>query len=314
MDAFKIDVKKGLSAFPKFLPSKYFYDQKGDALFVKITQMPEYYLTRAEMDIFTNQTQDLINALCVEKGKYFELVELGAGDGHKTKKLLNKLVQEDFNFDYFPVDISQNALDLLENELEKEMPGLHVIPKQGDYLGMMADFKNSPHKKVILFLGSNIGNLNDEHAADFIYQLGSNLKKSDILLLGVDLIKSKEIVLPAYHDKNGITAAFNLNLLRRINEELGANFNLEKFKHVAEYSEEEGMAKSYLISREEQQVYIDSIKQSFFFKPNEKIHTEISRKYNDDVINQIISKTDFKLKTKITDAKAYFADYILERF
>lgn len=314
IDKFKIDVREGLSTSPKFLSSKYFYDELGDKLFVKIMEMPEYYLTRAEMEIFTLQTQALIKAFEIEKGSYFELIELGSGDGSKTKKLLKKLVQENYLFDYFPIDISKHALDHLEMDLKEQIPALRVITKQGDYLETMADFKDSKHKKVILFLGSNIGNLSDERAIKFIYQLGSNLKKSDILLLGVDLIKSAEIVLPAYNDQKGITASFNLNLLKRINKELGANFDLEKYKHTAEYSEEEGISKSYLVSLEEQEVYINSLKESFYFKPNEKIHTEISRKYNDDVINQIISKTDFQIKTKIIDAKAYFADYILERF
>ncbi|TXD52001.1 MULTISPECIES: L-histidine N(alpha)-methyltransferase [unclassified Polaribacter] len=314
IDTFKTDVKKGLSALPKFLSSKYFYDEAGDALFVKIMEMPEYYLTRAEMEIFTIQTKALIKAFEVEKGSYFELIELGSGDGSKTKKLLKKLVQEDYLFDYCPVDISKHALDHLKMDLKKEIPALRVIPKQGDYLDIMANFKQSKHKKIILFLGSNIGNFSDELAMKFIHQLGSNLKKSDILLLGVDLIKSAEIVLPAYNDKNGITAAFNLNLLKRINKELVANFDLNKYKHTAEYNEEEGVSKSYLVSLEEQEVYINSLKESFYFKPNEKIHTEISRKYNDDVINQIVLNTDFQVKTKIIDAKAYFADYILERF
>lgn len=314
IDKFKIDVREGLSTSAKFLSSKYFYDELGDELFVKIMEMPEYYLTRAEMEIFTLQTEALIEAFGIEKGTYFELIELGSGDGSKTKKLLENLVQENYLFDYFPIDISEHALDHLKQDLKEEIPALRVITKQGDYLGMMADFKQSKHKKVILFLGSNIGNLSDERAVNFIYQLGSNLQKSHILLLGVDLIKSADIILPAYNDKKGITAAFNLNLLRRINKELGANFDLKKFKHHAEYCEEEGISKSYLVSLEEQEVYIDSLKESFYFKANEKIHTEISRKYNDDVINQIISKTDFQVKTKMTDSKAYFADYILERF
>lgn len=312
-DTFKIEVKQGLESNPKTLPSKYFYDKVGDALFVEIMNLPEYYLTRSELDIFKNKTQDLIDGFGVESDTYFELIELGAGDGLKTKELLKVLNAQNYNFDYLPIDISSNALRLLEQNLAKELPTLGVKTQQGDYFEVLDSLKKSNNPKVILFLGSNIGNMEDHIAKKFIYKLGSNLNVGDKLLLGVDLIKSKDIVLPAYNDIQGVTAKFNLNLLNRINEELEADFDLNKFIHQAEYTEEEGIAKSYIVSTENQKVTIKSLETTVDFKVGEKIHTEISRKYNDAILKQIISLTDFTITNKIMDSKGYFADYILTR-
>ena len=313
IETFKNEVKQGLENHPKTLPSKYFYNKIGDALFVEIMNLPEYYLTRSELDIFQNKTQDLISAFQLKPESYFELIELGAGDGLKTKKLLNALDAQQFSFDYFPIDISANALSLLKEDLSEVLPNVSVKTQQGDYFEVLASLKESNKPKVILFLGSNIGNMNDEKAAQFIYNLGANLKPGDKLLLGVDLIKSKDIVLPAYDDNQGITAKFNLNLLERINNELGGDFNLNQFKHEPEYNEDDGIAKSFIVSTTQQTVHIKSIGVSYHFEAGEKIPTEISRKYNDALIEQIIAETDFKLDTKIMDSKAYFADYILTR-
>ena len=155
IERFKKDVDKGLSSIPKTLPSKYFYDKKGDELFVQIMHLPEYYLTRAELDIFQNQTQNIIDALQVLPNTYFELIELGAGDGLKTKELLRLLDEQNFNFDFIPIDISQNALDILEHTLKKELPNVSMQTKQGDYFQVLESLKDSHHPKIILFLGSN---------------------------------------------------------------------------------------------------------------------------------------------------------------
>lgn len=310
---FKQDIANGLSSSPKTLPSKYFYNKKGDALFVEIMNLPEYYLTRSELDIFKNKTQQLIESFNVKPDTHFELIELGAGDGLKTKELLKSLDTQNYKFDYLPIDISINALDLLEKDLHFELPSVTVKKQQGDYFEVLASLRQSKLPKIILFLGSNIGNMTDDLAADFIYKLGSNLQKGDKLLLGVDLIKSTDIVLPAYNDSKGITAQFNLNLLSRINDELGGNFNINQFSHQPEYDETEGIAKSYIVSTIQQHVEIKGIDKSFEFSAGEKIHTEISRKYNDQLIHDIIANTDFKLDIKIMDSKAYFANYILTR-
>ena len=303
----------GLSSTPKFLSSKYFYDDIGDELFVQIMKMPEYYLTRAEHEIFIAQSKLLIGALEVKKGIYFELIELGAGDGTKTKELLKELLQQEFTFDYIPVDISQHALDGLENALKRDFPDLNVKTKQGEYFGILETLKHSAHPKIVLFLGSNIGNLLDANAHRFIYQLGANLNFNDKVVLGIDLIKSEAIVLPAYNDSQGITAKFNLNLLERINRELDADFDCDSFDHQPEYTEKEGIARSFLTSKIKQTVKIKSLDKTFQFEAGEKIHTEISRKYNDEILENILSETDFGIVNKFSDSKNYFADYILNR-
>ncbi|KAA5827928.1 L-histidine N(alpha)-methyltransferase [Algibacter amylolyticus] len=312
-EVFKNEVDKGLQEDNKTLPSKYFYDKIGDALFVEIMNLPEYYLTRCELDIFQNKTQELIESFSVSTDSYFELIELGAGDGTKTKELLRSLGAQNYNFDYFPIDISSNALSLLEKDLKSELPNLSVQIQEGDYFKVLASLKESKKPKIVLFLGSNIGNMSDDMAAEFIYNLGSNLQAGDKLLLGVDLIKARHVVLPAYNDSRGITEKFNLNLLDRINNELGGNFNLNQFKHQPEYDEREGVAKSFIVSTVNQSVEINATGKTYNFTEGEKIHTEISRKYNDALIEKIIEKTDFNLETKILDSKAYFADYILRR-
>lgn len=307
------DVEEGLNSEPKFLSSKYFYDKIGDDLFVQIMNMPEYYLTRAEFDIFSNQSNQIIEALEVNPNTYFELIELGAGDGTKTKEILKELHNNKFQFDYVPVDISQNALDDLELSLRDELPTLGVKKEQGTYFEVLKSIRNSNHPKIILFLGSNIGNLLDNEAHDFLDQLASTLNKNDKLLLGVDQIKARDIVLPAYNDPNNITAKFNLNLLNRINKEFDANFDTNSFTHEPEYTEQEGIARSFLVSTKEQSITIKAINKTFNFSKGEKIHTEISRKYNDAILEQILSNTDFEIENKFTDTKKYFADYIINK-
>jgi len=308
-EAFKQDVDKGLSSSPKQLLSKYFYDEVGDALFVKIMNMPEYYLTNAEYEIFTQQAESIINAFEVE-GEALELIELGAGDGTKTIELL-KVLQHKADFTYIPIDISQNALDLLTERLSKEVPGVKVSPLQGDYFSVLSEIKEHTARKVVLFLGSNIGNMLDHNARRFIQQLTEQLNKGDKLLLGVDLKKDAGIILPAYNDAQGITRAFNLNLLTRINRELGGNFDIDRFEHRPLYNEVLGQAESYIQSTAEQDVYIEATGKTYHFDKDERIHMEISRKYDDNAIKDITADTGLQLKQKFTDSKNYFADYLL---
>lgn len=313
IDNFEKDIEEGLSSFPKTLPSKYFYDKRGDELFVKIMHAEEYYLTRAELDIFQNKTQQIIDCLQLEKNTYFELIELGAGNGLKTKKLLQQLSEQNYKFDYLPVDISQNSLDLLERSINKEMPKVSIQTKQGDYFQVMESLKYTHHPKVVLFLGSNLGNMSDDIASQFIYNLGKHLSPNDKLLIGVDLIKSRDIVAPAYNDSQGYTKAFNLNLLTRINRELKADFDINNFSHQPEYLETEGIARSFLVSKIKQSVFIEKLNKTFHFDKGEKIATEISRKYNDQIIKKIIEQTDFTVVNKLIDSKNYFCNYILQR-
>lgn len=307
------DVDSGLNSNPKYLSSRYFYDEKGDKLFVEIMNMPEYYLTKAEHEILREQSSQIIDSLEVSRDTPFELIELGAGDGTKTKELLNALLKKNYQFDYLPIDISQHALDGLANSLKEELPKLSVNTKQGDYFEVLESISQSEKPKVVLFLGSNLGNMTDPEAQEFLYKLSVNLKKGDKLFLGLDLIKSKEIVLPAYNDPQKITSAFNLNLLDRINRELNAEFDTDSFQHQPEYLEEEGIARSFLVSTKTQVVNIGAINKTIEFKAGERIHTEISRKYNDEILERILLETHFSIQDKLTDSKAYFADYILER-
>ena len=310
---FSDDVHHGLSQEQKTLPSKYFYDQIGDALFVEIMKLPEYYLTRVEMEIFSLRSADIIEILQLQRSEYFELIELGAGDGSKTQHLLKALDDEGYQFEFIPIDISKNALDLLEQRLLNELPRVSVTLKHGDYFEILESLKDSHHPKVILFLGSNIGNMNDETASEFIYQLGENLSIGDKLVIGVDLMKSADIIIPAYDDKQGVTSEFNLNLLHRINKELGGNFKLSGFNHLCEYTEQEGIAKSYLVSLLDQEVTIEATETRYYFSKGERIHTEISRKYNEKIISNLLNKTDFEIIGNISDSRNYFSDYILNR-
>lgn len=313
IDQFKIDIDNGLSKENKTLPSKYFYDKKGDELFVEIMNLPEYYLTRSEFEIFNLKSVDLINKLELETDTYFELVELGAGDGSKTIELLKPLVEKEFQFKYTPIDISANTLEVLEKNIHKQLPNFIVHKLAGDYFNKLSLLKQSSHRKVILFLGSNIGNLTDEQSSLFLTEIANHINKGDKLVLGLDLRKSKSIVLPAYSDQSGITKAFNLNLLKRINETLDGDFEINKFSHLAEYEEEEGIARSYIVSNEEQEISIKALNRVYKFKKGEKIHTEVSRKYDNDILEKIITQTQFNIIGKLTDKKDYFADYILEK-
>ena len=307
------DVDKGLSSIPKYLLSKYFYDKIGDALFVDIMNMPEYYLTRAEFDIFKNQTHRIIEALQLNKNTFFELIELGAGDGTKTKELLKVLDTENYNFNYVPIDISQNALDQLKQSITIELPNVNTTTKQGDYFNVLADLKQSDNPKIILFLGSNLGNLSDAQAEDFLSKLSDSLRPNDKVLLGLDLIKSRDIVLPAYNDSQGITKRFNLNLLDRINDELGANFDTNNFIHQPEYTEEEGIARSYIVSAINQNVTIKTLNKTFHFMEGERVHTETSRKYNDTILKSYLKNTKLQLIDKLMDSNNHFADFILDK-
>ena len=310
---FAIDVADGLTSNPKYIPSRYFYDEKGDSIFQEIMAMPEYYLTEAEHEIISTQASEIIEGLQLKKDVFFELIELGPGDGYKTQELLIELVARDYSFEYVPVDISGNALEVLTENLTDAIPGLKIHPMQGDYFHVLEEINRSHFPKVVLFLGSNLGNYPDPQAHQLLYNLGSHMQPGDKLFLGVDLIKSESIIGPAYDDPHDITSRFNLNLLERMNRELGAKFNKKLFRHCPEYDEQEGVARSFLVSVEEQSVEISAINKTIEFDEGEKIFTEISRKYDDVIVERILKGTDFRVIGKLTDSNQYFADYILDR-
>ena len=311
LNKFSEEVELGLNSFPQTLPSKYFYDEKGDELFVKIMNLPEYYLTRAEYEIFSTQVGKLVEKLGLSKNETYEIIELGAGDGTKTIELLSFLNSQEYSYDYYPIDISKNALDLLENNFLKRLPGTSINKKVGDYFEILEDLKFSNRPKVLLFLGSNLGNMDDVTASSFMENITKGLNKGDKVLLGLDLIKDKSIVIPAYSDNQGVTKDFNLNLLSRINNELGGDFIIENFDHVAEYEFCEGIAKSFLVSKIDQEVCISEIDKVFKFKKGQKINTEISRKYDSHILQSILGFSGLVISGKLTDKNNFFCDFIL---
>lgn len=307
-NTFAEDVLAGFSSTPKFLSSKYFYDDEGSRLFQEIMQLPEYYLTRAEYEIFRTHAGEIFEAFANGDPK-FDVIELGAGDGTKTAVLIDHFLSQNVDFSYSPIDISSEALDILSAKFRKKFPRLLMNPKTGDYFHILETLKTeSLQRKILLFLGSNIGNFSPENALKFFRHLRGVMNEDDLLFIGFDLQKDPHVILHAYDDAQGVTAEFNLNLLKRINRELGANFDLEKFSHYAVYRPTECAARSFLISREEQTVFIEALDQSFQFKAWEPIFMEISQKYNLDMIENLARMSGFDVKQNFFDSRKYFVD------
>ena len=310
--AFEEDVYKGLTSFPKYLLSKYIYDQKGDKLFQQIMEMPEYYLTNCELNILEHHKAAIAEIFNKEGG--FDLIELGAGDGKKTKILLQHLVAKKYDFNYLPIDISQHVLEELRDSLRNEIPEVKVKIQQGTYfktLENLADYNN--RRKVILVLGSNIGNLLHENAINFLRNIQKAMNFEDRLFMGFDQKKDPQKILDAYNDKTGITEAFNKNLLARINRELDANFNLDNFKHWETYDPETGTAKSYLVSKVKQKVAIKKLELEVCFDAWESIHTEISQKYDDAVVAWLAKEAGLEIQTSFQDQDNWFKNYIFQK-
>lgn len=305
---FKNEILNGLSEEPKHLLSKYFYDKKGDELFQQIMNMPEYYLTDCELEIFTRKKNEIAKAVRAFD-EPFDLVELGAGDATKSSYLLEYLVAQNADFTYMPIDISANIISILEENLTSKIPELQMTGLNGEYFEMLDKANEiSSRRKVILFLGGNIGNMEIEEAYEFCNALKSKLNPNDILLIGFDLKKNPHTILAAYNDKAGITSSFNLNLLTRINEELEADFNIDHFNHYQTYDPLSGACRSYLISLEDQKVNIED--QEISFKANEAVYMEISQKYSEKEIDIMARKTGFKPLKQISDTKGWFVDAI----
>ncbi|WP_027068085.1 L-histidine N(alpha)-methyltransferase [Maribacter sp. Hel_I_7] len=299
---FEKEVYTGLTDYPKHLSSKYFYDKKGDKLFQDIMAMPTYYLTDCEYEILEDNKEEITN-LFTEFG-VFDLIELGAGDGKKTKILLKEFSDKNVNFTYIPIDISDNALNQLHNSIEKELPRIKVQPFQGTYFEALEDINSRKNRKIILFLGSNIGNLKHDQAKGFMKKIQELMEPEDLLFMGFDQKKNPQTILDAYNDQEGVTAAFNKNVLARINTELNANFDLEQFLHWEVYNPETGSAKSYLVSKIEQKVRIEALDLNIAFKSWETIHTEISQKYDDEIINWLAKESGLEMTTAY-QSKAY---------
>ncbi len=301
------DILEGLQANPKRLSSKYFYDEIGDKLFQEIMALDEYYLTRSEYEILDTYKDEILEIISKEEG--FNFFELGAGDGYKTKLLLRHFIDRKVDFTYFPIDISGNVLEELKTALSLEIPSLKVDPLEGDYFKMLSNIssENGVHK-LILFLGSNIGNFSKEGATGFLKLLRQSLTVGDFFLLGVDLKKHPEVVLKAYNDSKGVTKAFNLNLLDRINQTLEANFDKDTFLHSPSYDPATGECRSYLLSKEEQTITLPVLGESIHFGKWEPIHMEISKKYDIKELESLAKESGFEVVKHFTDSKGFFVD------
>jgi dimethylhistidine N-methyltransferase len=306
--SFEQDIVRGLTASSKYLLPKYFYDEKGSQIFQNIMRMPEYYLTDCEMEIIESHKHDIFEAFNI-KTRSFDLIELGAGDGLKTMVLLSYFHEQNVKFRFIPVDISPKAIQDLVKVVSKELPAISVSAQIGDYFEMIGKLNTEDgRKKIFLFLGSNIGNYNDKESLDFLKQLNRAMNTNDQLLIGFDLKKDPGVVLKAYNDPHGYTAAFNINLLQRINDELGADFELNSFIHQESYDYLTGTAKSHMISQKQQKVTIAKLKQVIYFEQGEKIFMEMSQKYDLDMINRLAEKSGFRIVRNYFDQRQFFVN------
>lgn len=315
MDEFYEDVKKGLSAPFKSLSSKYFYDQAGDMLFQKLMHSPEYYLSRSELSILQKQS-DKLAQMVAERFSELDLVELGAGDASKSVYLIRALLATGIDFTYYPIDISENVINLLNKKFSESLPNLNVHGLNGDYLKMLTQQRNLSTKQLlILFLGSNIGNMNHREALSFCVSVGSFMKKDDFFLVGIDLKKDPSVILRAYDDRAGLTKAFNLNFLTRINRELGGNFDIDKFIHLPRYNPANGECRSFLISIADQTVTIGMADKQFtvHFHEHESIHMEISKKYDLSEIESLAHEAGFKITNHFFDDKKWFVNSLWQK-
>ena len=302
------DVLAGLIKYPKTLSSKYFYDAKGSKLFEQIMQLPEYYPTRCEAQILETHKQQLLE-LC--RQDYYHLVDLGAGDAAKTSILIDYFYKNNLSFEYIPVDISPSAVQELTENLHQKYPSLPVRSVAIDYFSALQWIHNQvPGRKLVLFLGSNIGNFTTEECKQFLSTIWQLLDEDDRLLTGFDLKKNATVIRNAYNDASGVTAEFNRNLLQRINIELGGNFNLDTFEFYASYDPVSGFVKSYMISKKAQQVYIEAFKRSFDFEAWETIHMENSRKFGIREIEELALACRYEVETHLFDSQQYFTDSI----
>ena len=312
-NTFEKEVYEGLTAFPKRLSSKWFYDKKGDKLFQKIMELPEYYLTSCEYNIIEKHQEEIAKLFDEPQG--FDLVELGAGDGKKTKILLEKFYEERLDFTYRPIDISASVLEELEESIQEKWPQLDIQTEQGMYFDVLKKLGNrdTARKMVIMVLGSNIGNLTHPQAIDFLVNIRKSMQPEDLLFMGLDQKKDPQQILNAYNDTQGITAEFNKNILRRINTELDSNFNTEAFKHWPVYDPETGTAKSFLVSTTQQKVTLKKLNIEVNFAPWESIHTEISQKYDDDVVQWLAQEAGLEITAQFSDTQKQFTDYAFKR-
>lgn len=290
------DVLEGLGKKQKTLPSKYFYDERGSQLFEEICMLEEYYPTRTELSILENNIDEITAAI----GKETLLIEFGSGSSYKTRVILEHASSLS---GYVPVDISGEFLFTEAEKLRSEFPGLTITPVEADYTEPFNIKMAEERKRVVYFPGSTVGNFTPENARNFLSRTADMLQAGDGLLIGVDAKKSPEILERAYDDIKGITAAFNKNLLFRLNRELDATFDAGQFRHKAVYNRKEGRVEMHLVSLCDQEVTIRDVE--IPFKEGETIHTENSYKYHADEFAELLSGR-YKLEKQWTDAREWF--------
>lgn len=306
---FDDDVRRGLTAAPKRLGSKYFYDELGSALFECIMCLPEYYLTRAESEILRDYSWEIVRSL---SGR-IEFLELGSGSAIKTRLLIEEALRVQDSLHYSPIDISSEALRSTAKTLVSSYEKLSVRAYAGDYFSLLGTPQLQFQDRVLaLYLGSNIGNYEPRAARTLLSAIAASLRVNDGLLLSADLKKDRKTLELAYNDPTGVTAAFNKNLLGRINRELAADFDLSEYKHVVHYDEEPGCVKSYLEARRPQQVDIGG-SYTASFQVGERIHTESSYKFSREDIASLARSTGFSLERTWLDKKARFSVNLLIR-
>lgn len=298
------EVAAGLHNRPKSLPSKLFYDAVGSRLFERITRLPEYYLTRSELEILQQHAGELAEA-ATSRG--MSIVELGAGTAAKTATLLAAMAGRPGGVRYLPVDISPAALQQAEQRLQSWQSAIHVQPLVADFSEGFSFLRRVQGRKLVLYLGSSIGNFNRTEAVALLAQVRTELRTGDALLLGTDMVKDPSILLPAYDDAQGVTAAFNRNILRRLNHELGANFNLAAFAHLALWNAERSRIEMHLVSRHAQRVRIAGTGDEFEFAADETIRTENSCKYTLASIHDLLKAAGFSLERTWFDQRHWFA-------
>lgn len=296
------DVINGLTQTPKTLPPKYFYDDHGSLLFEKICELPEYYVTRTETQILQNYASEIahLTGPC-------EIVELGSGSSTKTRILLDAYQELGHPLHYLPIDISGGILEQSAHSLLKEYPTLHIHGIVSTYETALKHLNPSPlPNRMIGFIGSTLGNLKPEDCHAFFAHVVEALQPGDYFLLGVDLHKSKSILEPAYDDSQGVTAAFNLNMLRHLNRLFSGNFDLSQFEHLAFYNEKEHQIEMHLKSLKNQTVELKTLNLTVEFQEGETIHTEISRKFQFEQIQAELKTLGLVSLKNWTDQNQWF--------
>lgn len=305
---FAADVRAGLTSPAKYLSCRYFYDETGSHLFEAICQVPEYYLTRAEHSILAERAPQLAALLDAP----LDLVELGSGSSTKTRLVIEACLQQYGRLRYIPIDISHTMLQASANALQRDYPALDILALAGDYAQGLEYLQQNPGpNKLILWLGSSIGNLNRHQATLFLRTLRQSMQASDRLLVGIDLRKDRAVLEAAYDDAQQITARFNLNILKRINHQLDANFNLDTFCHRAVYHQQEGRVAMYLVSQIDQRIRLGALDLEVNFAAGETIHTEDSYKYARPEIDALAQEADLQVIHHWLDGDQRFSTNLL---